>query len=85
MAEYRECEHYGIDPKIIERFERRIAKFLKDIDEYGLTLFCGSAGTIRANDYYEGMPLVVGYVKGQNQDGGDGGTSDRYDGLLRGE
>lgn len=85
MAELKECEHYGIDYKTVERFENRIERLLRDMKKHGLTLYCGSAGTIRANDFYDGMPLVVGAVRGGNQDGGDGGTSSEYDGLLRGE
>ncbi len=85
MAEIEECKHYGIDPKIVERFEKRIERLLRDMDKYGLSLFCGSAGTIRADDFYEGMPLVVGHIRGTNHDGGDGGVSSEYDGLQRGE
>jgi len=86
MPEYNECIHYGIDPDVVKRFEVRINRLLKDMDKYGLSLFCGSSCSIRANDYDAGgHQLVVGSFSGSNADGGCGASSDHGDGLLRGE
>ncbi len=85
MPEYKECEHYGVDPKIVKRFESRITRLLRDMDKHGLSIFCGSTCTIRANDFYKDRQLVVGHFRAANQDGGDGGTYEGDDGLLRGE
>jgi len=82
----KECEHFGIDPAIVRRFEVRIERLLRDMDREGLSLFCGSSGSIRANDMdISGRLLVVGSFYGKNHDGGDGGFSGDGDGFLRGE
>ena len=86
MPEYNECEHFGIDPKIVAKFENRITKLLKDMDKYNLSLFCGSSCTIRADDRGEdGRELIVGSFSGRNTDGGCGACSPDEYGLLRGE
>jgi hypothetical protein len=85
MAHINECDHVGLDPTVIERFERRITKLLADMDKYKLTLFCGSGGSIRYNDYENDRQLIVGDFLGGNHDGGDGATSPDENGLLRGE
>jgi len=85
MPNHDECQHAGIDPQTVARFERRMSRLLKDMDKHGLSVFCGSSsGTIRYNDGQE-RPLIVGHFLGTNQDGGDGGTSCDAHGLERGE
>lgn len=86
MANRKECEHYGIDVEIVEKFEKRITKLLKDMDGHKLDLFCGSSCSIRAKNWNEkGRQLVVGHFLGGNTDGGAGGTIEDECGLLRGE
>jgi len=70
MPEYAECEHFGIDHKIVGRFEKRVKKLLADMDKVGLSLFCGSSCTIRADNFVDGQQLIVGHFLGDNADGG---------------
>ena len=85
MAEIKECEHAGLDIKIVERFEKRITRLLSDMDKYDLSLFCGSGGSIRYEERKDGRQLVVGYFRGNNHDGGCGAVFLDKDGLQRGE
>jgi len=87
MPNYDECEHFGIDPKIVARFESRITKLLKDMAEHKLFIFCGSSNSIRAYDYSDDdKALLVGDFAGNNTEGGCGAASVHPDdGLLRGE
>ena len=86
MAFEKECEHIGIEIKVVERFEKRIEKLLKDMDKHGLSLFCGSCGSIRyCADTLNNTPLIVGDIHGTNHDGGDGSYRIAEDGLMRGE
>ncbi len=85
MANIKECEHAGIGPNIVERFENRISRLLRDMDKHGLSLFCGRSGSIRFVDDFDKRALIVGMFLGGNHDGGCGAVSYDNDGLLRGE
>ena len=87
MAEHRECEYFGIDPKIVEAFERRIKRLLSDMEKHELSLFLGSTCSIRANDYNENHQLIVAVFNARNVSGGCGACSTSFtdDGMLRGE
>ena len=85
MANIKECDYVNIDPKVVERFESRIARLLKDMDKYGLSLFCGSSGSIRYYHRESGRSVVVGAFRGDNHDGGDGAAREDDDGIEVGE
>ena len=70
MANGKECDHIGLDPKIVERFEKRITKLLRDMQKHGLNLFCGSSCSIDYVDDPHKTRLIVGDFLGQNTDGG---------------
>ena len=81
----KECESVNLDPQIIERFERRITRLLKDMYKYNLYIFCGSSGSIRYYNDDGKLPLIVGDWEGNNHDGGCGAYCEDEEGFLRGE
>jgi hypothetical protein len=85
MANLNECKYAGIDVKIVEKFEERVTKLLADMAKHKLSLFCGSACSIRYNDFKNNRELIVGHFSGRNTDGGDGAIYPDEDGLERGE
>lgn len=80
----RECEAAGIDPDQVAKIARRLERTMKDADKIGVSLFCGSANTLRARDG-AARALVVAELNLHNADGGCGAASEDDDGLIRGE
>jgi len=85
-ANQNECEAAGVDVKEVERISRGLARYMKQAKGLGLIAFTGSNGfDLRYNDDKGLGHLVVSDSIAENADGGDGGTTDSDDGLLRGE
>lgn len=79
-----ECEAAGLCPKEVNRIASGLSRYAKQAEKMGLCIFGGAgAGSIRFNDRGPGS-LVVAELDG-DFDGGDGGTEEDENGLLRGE
>lgn len=55
------------------------------MDKHKLSLFCGSACSIRYDNFENDRQLIVGHFAGNNADGGCGAILPDEDGLERGE
>jgi hypothetical protein len=83
-SNFDECDAAGLDTKEVERIARGISRYTKQAQKLGIQVFGGTgSGSLRFDDGNGGR-LVVADLDG-NFDGGDGGTVDSGDGLLRGE
>lgn len=74
------------ESKRIKSIARRISKAALEAEKMGIEVFGGSSsGTLRFNDSDElGRGLILAELSGR-WDGGEGGTCEDNNGLLRGE
>lgn len=83
-SNFDECEAAGLDINEVERIAKGISRYAKQAQKLGIQVFGGTgSGSLRFDDGNAGR-LVLADLDG-NFDGGDGGTPESADGLLRGE
>ncbi|CAB5514560.1 hypothetical protein LMG26857_03619 [Achromobacter anxifer] len=84
MVNENECAAAGLDPKKVEAIRRRMMRVCNDAQKLGITVFMGSACSLRASDGAD-RKLILAHLNISNGDGGDGGAKEDDQGLLRGE
>ncbi|MCP1652718.1 hypothetical protein [Pseudomonas nitroreducens] len=78
-----ECHAAGLDPAEVARIARGLSRYGREAQRLGLTIFGGSAGSLRFDDGGDGA-LVLADLDGY-YDGGDGAYRKDAAGLYRGE
>lgn len=84
MANVKECEKVGVDPKKIDSITARFERLCREADKIGVTIFCGSSCSLRYNDGGEG-DLILSHLCVSNADGGAGDCNEDEYGYIRGE
>ena len=74
------CEDKGLDKKKVGEVVKLLSKGGRMANRMGLCVFGGSGGgTLRTRDH-----TIVAYLDGE-YDGGDGGSTEDENGVMRGE
>lgn len=88
MSDYTaECAEAGIDPKLVERYRKRLEKLLAEMNEDRIQVFGGGDGSSLRPIHTDDMisRLILADINAFNIDGGAGAYKVESDGLTRGE
>jgi hypothetical protein len=84
-----ECDAAGLNHKEVKRIANGLAKYAKQAEALGLTIFGDGygSGTLRFADEHREQrgALILAQISEGMWDGGDGGSFPDSDGLERGE
>lgn len=87
QANHDECRLAGINPRDVERIGTAIEKICRDADRLGISIFMGSACSLRESRSDGGnyRKLILANLSIPNGDGGCGAEFPDEDGMVRGE